>query len=43
MLMAFLQRIVNGGGHVEREYGLGRGALDLILEVSRKRVHVVGC
>ena len=32
MLMAFLQRIVNGGGHVEREYGLGRGALDLVLE-----------
>jgi hypothetical protein len=32
MLMAFLERIVNGGGRVEREYGLGRGALDLILE-----------
>jgi len=32
MLMAFLQRIVNGGGRVEREYGLGRGALDLIVE-----------
>ncbi len=31
MLMAFLQRIVNGGGRVEREYGLGRGALDLML------------
>lgn len=32
MLMAFLQRIVNGGGRVEREYGLGRGALDLLVE-----------
>lgn len=32
MLMAFLQRIVNGGGRIEREYGLGRGALDLIIE-----------
>jgi hypothetical protein len=32
MLMAFLQRVVNGGGRVEREYGLGRGALDLIIE-----------
>ncbi len=32
MLMAFLQRIVNGGGRVEREYGLGRGALDLLIE-----------
>jgi hypothetical protein len=31
MLMAFLQRIVNGGGRVEREYGLGRGALDLMI------------
>jgi hypothetical protein len=32
MLMAFLQRVVNGGGRVEREYGLGRGALDLMIE-----------
>jgi len=31
MLMAFLQRIVNGGGRVEREYALGKGALDLLL------------
>ncbi len=31
MLMAFLQRIVNGGGRIEREYGLGRGALDLLI------------
>jgi len=31
MLMAFLQRVVNGGGRIEREYGLGRGALDLMV------------
>jgi hypothetical protein len=31
MLMAFLQRIINGGGRIEREYGLGRGALDLVI------------
>src|SRR5512147_2101305 len=31
MLMAFLQRVVNGGGQVEREYGLGRGAVDLMI------------
>ncbi len=31
MLMAFLQRILNGGGRIEREYGLGRGALDLMI------------
>lgn len=32
MLMAFLQRIVNGGGAIHREYGIGRGALDLLIE-----------
>jgi len=31
MLMAFLQRVINGGGQIEREYGLGRGALDLMI------------
>jgi hypothetical protein len=31
MLMSFLQRVVNGGGRIEREYGLGRGALDLLV------------
>ncbi len=31
MLMAYLQRIINGGGQIEREYGLGRGALDLLV------------
>ncbi|TMQ19488.1 MAG: ATP-binding protein [Deltaproteobacteria bacterium] len=31
MLMAFLQRVVNGGGRIEREYGLGRRALDLMI------------
>ena len=37
MLMAFLQRIVNGGGRIEREYGLGRGALDLLVEFGGER------
>jgi hypothetical protein len=37
MLMAFLQRIVNGGGRVEREYGLGRGALDLMISWKETR------
>jgi hypothetical protein len=37
MVMAFLQRIVNGGGRVEREYGLGRGALDLMIFWSGAR------
>jgi hypothetical protein len=32
VLMAFLQRIVNGGGYVEREYGVGRGRIDLMVK-----------
>ena len=31
LLQAFLQRIVNGGGRIEREYGLGRGRTDLLM------------
>ena len=31
LLQAFLQRIVNGGGRVEREYGLGRRRADLLI------------
>jgi len=31
VLMGFLQRVVNGGGHVEREYGIGRGRIDLLV------------
>jgi hypothetical protein len=31
VLMAFLQRVVNGGGHIDREYGIGRGRIDLLL------------
>jgi hypothetical protein len=31
VLMAFLQRIVNGGGFIDREYGLGRGRIDLLI------------
>ena len=28
---AYLQRVVNGGGRIEREYGLGRGRTDLLM------------
>lgn len=31
VLMAWLQRVVNGGGYVEREYAIGKGAIDLCL------------
>jgi len=29
LLMAFLQRVVNGGGRIEREYAAGRGRMDI--------------
>ena len=31
ILQAFLQRVVNSGGRIEREYGLGRGRTDLLI------------
>ncbi|OHD77857.1 MAG: hypothetical protein A3J97_08550, partial [Spirochaetes bacterium RIFOXYC1_FULL_54_7] len=31
LLTAFLQRVVNGGGRVEREYAAGRGRMDLAI------------
>jgi len=37
MLQAFLQRIVNGGGGIEREYALGRGALDLLVRWKQEQ------
>jgi len=32
LLQAFLQRVVNGGGRIAREYGLGRGRTDLLVQ-----------
>ena len=46
LLQAFLQRIVNGGGRIEREYGLGRGRTDLLIlwpQGERVRRFVVEC
>lgn len=31
LLQAFLQRVVNGGGYIDREYGLGRDSTDLLI------------
>jgi hypothetical protein len=31
LLQAFLQRIVNGGGTIDREYALGKGRVDLLV------------
>ena len=46
LLQAFLQRIVNSGGRVEREYGLGRLRTDLLIawpEGDVVRKYVVEC
>ncbi|MEY4978177.1 MAG: hypothetical protein RLZZ352_447 [Pseudomonadota bacterium] len=32
LMQAFLQRIINGGGRISREYGLGRRRTDLFIE-----------
>jgi hypothetical protein len=34
--MAFLQRVINGGGHIDREYAAGRGRMDLAVEYAGK-------
>ena len=46
LLQAFLQRIVNSGGRIEREYGLGRGRTDLLIvwpQGKETRRFVVEC
>ncbi|MCP4682178.1 MAG: ATP-binding protein, partial [Desulfobacterales bacterium] len=37
LLMAFLQRIVNSGGTIEREMALGNGRCDLLVTFGRER------
>jgi DNA polymerase III delta prime subunit len=34
VLMAFLHRVINGGGFIEREYAIGRGRIDLCLRLG---------
>ena len=46
LLQAHLQRVVNGGGRIEREYALGRGRTDLLIvwpQGGRERRYVVEC
>ena len=46
LLQAFLQRVINGGGRVTREYALGRGRTDLLLTwptASRRQRFVIEC
>ncbi len=37
LLQAFLQRVINAGGRIEREYGLGRMRTDLLVEWGEHR------
>ncbi|MDJ0839037.1 MAG: AAA-like domain-containing protein [Acidobacteriota bacterium] len=37
ILQAFLQRIVNGGGRIDREYSAGRGRFDLCISMGEHR------
>lgn len=39
-LCAFLQRVVNGGGRVHREFAAGRGAMDLLVHYGPDRFAV---
>ena len=46
LLQACLQRVVNGGGRIEREYALGRGRVDLLIVwplADRVQEFVVEC
>lgn len=46
LLQAYLQKVINSGGDVVREYGLGRGRTDLLItwpRGSRHRRFVVEC
>ena len=51
VLQAYLQRVVNSGGRIEREYAVGRGRADLLVEwrkgggqsPQRVRKHVIEC
>lgn len=38
LLMAFLQRIINGGGTIWREYALGRARVDLLIQWQKQRI-----
>jgi hypothetical protein len=37
LLQAFLQRVLNGGGQIDREYAAGRGRMDLLIEYGKNK------
>ncbi len=40
VLMAYLQRVINGGGRIEREYSAGSGRLDLSVVVGDQQMAI---
>lgn len=38
LMQAFLQRVINGGGRITREYALGRRRTDLLVEFGKQRI-----
>jgi hypothetical protein len=40
LLQAFLQRVLNGGGRIDREYAAGRGRMDLAVEYNG-RIYII--
>ena len=40
VLMAYLQRVINGGGRIEREYAAGSGRLDLLLVYGDQQIAI---
>lgn len=40
VLMAFLHRVVNGGGSIEREYAIGSGRMDLLVHYRDRAVAI---
>ena len=40
VLMAYLQRVINGGGRIEREYAAGSGRLDLLVIVGDQQMAI---
>ena len=40
VLMAFLHRVINGGGTLEREYAIGRDRMDLCLRYGEVKVDI---
>src|SRR5262245_27702904 len=37
-MLAFMQRVINGGGHIHREYALGAKRVDLLIRWKKQTV-----